>query len=215
MYKGCQWRIDSGHFVKIYKDPQILGLNTNELTDDSEVEDSRDDTGSSLIDESTQWWNVEKVRALFNPHIAERTLKIIIYPSSNIDKWIQLHEKNGILTVRSAYKRFQSRLKQTSGESSMESKTRVLWTNIWQMKIPNKNKVFARRACVDGLFQNLQKKHVAVENKCVFNPQRSEDISHALFFCPPTQNRWNEYFPYISTKASHSCIPMGYCTLSQ
>lgn len=64
-----------------------------------------DTTLDSLIDVSTQWWKVERVRALVNPNIAAEILKIRVCPGSN-DKLFWSQERNGIYTVRSVYKFF-------------------------------------------------------------------------------------------------------------
>lgn len=55
--------------------------------------EERNATVDSLIDSNTQWWNIDKIRVLFNPRIATKILKIIINPNSSEDKWIWSHEK--------------------------------------------------------------------------------------------------------------------------
>lgn len=49
--------------------------------------DNLNDTIGSLIDNNTHWWDVDKVRALFNPNVAADILKITIGPINYADKW--------------------------------------------------------------------------------------------------------------------------------
>lgn len=79
------WRVGNGKSIKVLKDLWILGLNVKQLLEQTHVEEW-DLTMDSLIDDSTQWWTVERVRALFNPNIAAEILKIRVCPNSN-DKW--------------------------------------------------------------------------------------------------------------------------------
>lgn len=56
------------------------------------------------------------------------------------------------------------------GESSRTIMQRPLWKAVWRMKVPHKVKIFALRACKEGLptFKNLQQKKVWLENTCFF-----------------------------------------------
>lgn len=63
--------------MKVFQDPWIPSFTTNQLTDQIIVEEW-EITIDSLISDNTQWWNVEKIRALLNPNIVAKILKIII-----------------------------------------------------------------------------------------------------------------------------------------
>lgn len=49
-------------------------------------EENKEHTFDSFIDSNTKWWNVEKVRVLFNPNIAAEILRIIICLGEEQDK---------------------------------------------------------------------------------------------------------------------------------
>lgn len=46
------------------------------------------ETMDSIIDSNSRWWNVEKIRALFNTKIDTDILKILICPGEQPDKWV-------------------------------------------------------------------------------------------------------------------------------
>lgn len=65
----------------------------------------RNEIVDTLIDSNTKWWDVHKIIALiFNASIATDILKIIISPKGGEDKRIWKNEKDGIFSVKSAYK---------------------------------------------------------------------------------------------------------------
>lgn len=80
--QGYTWRIGNEKLIKVFKDPWILSFTAKELIEHTNVEEW-DTTVASLIDDNSQWWNVDKVRALFNPNIAVEILKLTICPNSN------------------------------------------------------------------------------------------------------------------------------------
>lgn len=81
----------------------------------------------------------------------------------------------------------------------MESINKSFWKNLWQLKLSNKMKTFAWRACRDSLptFINLKKKHVMVEDRCVFCLQQVKDPAHALFYCIEIRQHWTVYLPEL------------------
>lgn len=77
------------------------------------------------------------------------------------------------------------------------------------MRISQKVKIFDWRACRYSLpiVQNLRKKKIEVEERCVFYQQPKEDLFHALFYCP-IYRWWCSYLPFLST------MPKKYCLLN-
>lgn len=63
---------------------------------------------ASLIDESTKWWNVEKVRRLLPKREANDVLNIMLNTEFISDYLVWEHERSGVFTVKSAYKFFLS-----------------------------------------------------------------------------------------------------------
>lgn len=184
LIQGCRWRIGDGKSVKIWKDNWIPGHQAlhKELSN-MEIE-VNEDTVDSLMDGNTKWWNIDKVRALFNPNVAVDIMKIIICPREQEDKWTWTQEKCDNFSVKSAYRFFIDTQKSNPRESANASKQQAFWKVFWKMKITNKFKLFAWRACKEGLpiQDNLIRKHVYVEDKCCFCQDTMEDLSHALFY---------------------------------
>ena len=107
--QGCQRRVGDGKNIRIWHDYWIPG-HRNALHDHSvgESQDRKNETVDTLINEETRWWDISKVRALFNPIIAEKILKIVICPDGYEDRWMWTKERSGEFSVRSAYKLLQN-----------------------------------------------------------------------------------------------------------
>jgi hypothetical protein len=58
---------------------------------------------SALIDETTRWWNIPLVEAIFNVEEASIICGLPICPTFQVDKLVWGAAKNGRFTVRSAY----------------------------------------------------------------------------------------------------------------
>ena len=68
--------------------------------------------------------------------------------------------------------------------SSGDSRTR-LWKKVWQLKLPTKVRIFAWRACIDGLPTrlNLAKRGLNVGTECPLYEKAVESSNHALIYC--------------------------------
>lgn len=121
LIKGGRWSVGDGLSIHIMKDSWILGFQNLETEIDSRsmLHNGQsaliDGKVASLIDSDTKWWDVSKVRALFNPKIAEEILKLNPSTSNGVDKWIWNHEKSGKFSVKSAYRFFKSCTTQING----------------------------------------------------------------------------------------------------
>ncbi|KAF5459693.1 hypothetical protein F2P56_019617 [Juglans regia] len=153
------------------------------------------DTVESIIDSSTKWWHVEKIRTLFNPKIVVDVLKVIICPGEQADAWVWAHEKNGKLSVKSSYRLIKGIQGSDAGECLTVNRQHDLWKTLWKMTVPNKVKIFAWRACKEGLptQQNLQQIKVVAWGSFCFYHQSLEDLSHALFNYPQIRYIWDKY----------------------
>ncbi|XP_042944657.1 uncharacterized protein LOC122278542 [Carya illinoinensis] len=165
---GCQRRVGDGKNIRIWHDYWIPG-HRNALHDHSvgESQDRKNETVDTLINGETRWWDISKVRALFNPIIAEKILKIVICPEGYEDRWMWSEERSGEFSVRSAYKLLQKGLYDAVGQSSNSSSLNSLWKAIWKMKLPLKIRIFAWKLCKDYLPTglNLIKRHVDIDPK--------------------------------------------------
>ncbi|KAF5469163.1 hypothetical protein F2P56_013257 [Juglans regia] len=92
---------------------------------------------ASLIDIETGWWDVSRVRALFNLKTASDVMKILLNPGQHEDvrMW---HEKNGAFSVRSGYRFFKNLTQHDISESSNAHEEQKMWKAIWKIRVPNK-----------------------------------------------------------------------------
>ncbi|XP_042950031.1 uncharacterized protein LOC122282138 [Carya illinoinensis] len=190
-----RWRsVGNRKSVNFFKDPWIpdynLPLNNSEFDEDLKVH--------SLIDMSTGWWNIQALRALFNPNVVQKILQLNISVHVK-DSLFWVHEKNGIYSVNSAYRMLQQGLSNDMGQDSRESMESVFWRCLWHLKIPKQIKIFAWRACHEKLptFKNLKHKHVLENDICVICTSCVEDAAHALFYCSDVRQVWLDYCPKL------------------
>ena len=99
---------------------------------------------SSLIDEDTRGWKVEKVRRFFLPFEAETILNIPLSFSLPEDSIMWMGNKRGVFTVKSAY--YVALLlveKSEVGECSTSDCRTHLWKKMWQLRLPAKIRIFS------------------------------------------------------------------------
>ncbi|KAG6693248.1 hypothetical protein I3842_10G159900, partial [Carya illinoinensis] len=192
--RGCRWRVGNGKSVNVFKDPWIpdyyLPPNNSEVDEDLKVH--------SLIDINMGWWNIQALRALFNPNVIQKILQLNISVHAE-DSLFWVHEKNGIYSVRSAYRMLQQDISNDMEQHSRESLASVFWKCLWHLKLPKKIKIFAWRACHEKLptFQKLKLKHVLENDICAFCSSCVEDAAHALFYCNDVRQVWMDYCPEL------------------
>ncbi|XP_041009423.1 uncharacterized protein LOC121253478 [Juglans microcarpa x Juglans regia] len=156
-----------------------------------------EDQVSSLIDPSINWWNLSKVRALFNQKIADAVLRLHPSASGDMDKWLWGHEKSGIFFVKSAYRFFKTCLVSDCGEPSNGAMMKKIWNPLWGLKLSHEVKVFAWRACKKSLptKANLINRKLDISGQCCcFCQHQVEDLTHALLLCPPVYEIWVRKF---------------------
>ena len=148
---------------------------------------------SSLIDEEIRHWKVEMVKRFFLPFEVETILNIPLSYNLPKDSIIWLGNKRGVFIVRSAYYVVLPIVDNSEeGEcSSLDSRTR-LWKKVWQLKLPAKVRIFAWRACIDGLPTrlNLAKRGLNVGAECPLCEKAVESSSHALIYCNKLCEVW-------------------------
>lgn len=157
---------------------------------------------SSLIDPSLRWWDLTKLRTLFNPKIIEAILKLPPSHSGEQDFWMWEHEKSGLYSVSSAYRFFRTCLTPDRGNASDAGEKKKFWDTLWRLKLPQKVKIFAWRACQEGLpsKQNLIRRRIPTTSQCCFCDTQVEDLRHALLYCPPIKQALASRFSVFQNK---------------
>ncbi|KAL0007774.1 hypothetical protein SO802_009276 [Lithocarpus litseifolius] len=162
---------------------------------------------SSLIDPDTKWWKTEVLQSTFLPFEVETILKIPLSHNLPEDKLIWIGNKKAEFSVKSAYHIAHSMIDSTElGESSSGDPYRYLWRNLWQLNLPAKIKIFAWRACINGLptFENISKRGINCYNACPICGQKPEDIMHALLHCVAASLAWSYWSDHPRPPQSHN-----------
>ncbi|XP_035551721.1 uncharacterized protein LOC118349890 [Juglans regia] len=182
LVQGGRWNVGNGSLIHILNDVWIPGFRNlrQALGNEQSIEHSSqlDNQVFSLIDQSTKWWDIAKVRALFNPNMVEAILRLHPSHTGAADHWMWEHEKSGSFSIKSAYSFFKTILESEHGESSSGALMKKFRTALWKLQVPHKVKVFAWRACKDSLptKANLIKRKLDIEGKCCFCQHPFEDL---------------------------------------
>jgi hypothetical protein len=142
---------------------------------------------SDLIDPTTKTWKEDIVREIFYKPDADEVLQINI-PSLNGDDFIAWnYEKNGVFSVRSAY-RLGLDLKlneHAPGISSKPAGERAMWDIIWKARVPPKVRVFGWKLVNNALgVQDLRcQRHMDIIPTCQICGMEAETIYHAMIKC--------------------------------
>jgi hypothetical protein len=146
------WRIGSGTQVKFFRDNWIPRGDALKVS--GRLGNSRHRWVSELINPSTRTWDEGMVRSCCPPSDADAILAIKL-PQRQCDDFVAwFPEKNGIFSVRSAYRLgLQPSLDLLSeGQSSAEpGGDRGIWNLVWKAKVPQKLRVFAWKAATSTL----------------------------------------------------------------
>ena len=108
------------------------------------------------------------------------------------DKLIWRASPSGIFTVRSTYHMEMELKRRESGMGSEQSRNTHLWKALWGLKVPNSSKVFLWRACRNILpsMDNLLRRGVVKEDRCILCDNGSETLVHVLWECPSAVDVW-------------------------
>ena len=102
---------------------------------------------SELIDPLTGEWDEQLIRDIFWPQDADEILRIPI--NDQMEDWSAWHfDAKGQFSVKSAYKLAVLRREAQTGQDASSStcgngsERNFQWIKIWQLKVPNKVKMF-------------------------------------------------------------------------
>ena len=116
--------------------------------------------------------------------------------------------------MKSAYHIAHNMIESTvEGECSAGDPNRLLWRKLWHLNLPAKIKIFAWRACVNGLptYDNISKRGISCNTACPNCGLEPEDINHALLHCVAASLVWCHWtdFPRPPQSLSWSFLDMA------
>ena len=146
-----------------------------------------------LINPELNIWKYEDIMAIFHREEAEAICQIPLSWKNVPDSIFWLHNSRGLFTVKSTYHVARRLLiDENRGGTSRGYVEKNVWTAIWKLRLPNKIKVFAWRACHEILptAANLTKRRVINDDKCLICTRETESTIHALWDCAAVQDIW-------------------------
>ena len=138
---------------------------------------------ATLIDVTTNSWNLTLLSELFDANSVEAILKIILPASPKEDKLIWVVGLKGKFSVKSAFKLFQS---------PVVTDAVVNWSALWKLKIHDRLKMFIWRIA-SGILptkQNLVQRLGFGDSKCPLCQTEDESLEHLFFKCSLSRAIW-------------------------
>jgi len=152
-----------------------------------EVNFVRDFPVNSLMNTSSNGWNEVVIQQVFCSNIANSFLRTLLIDQVVDDRLIWKSEKNGLYSVKSAYRL-------CAEELVYVSHIRLLgyWYDIWRLKVPPKVKNLIWKMCRGCLPTRvwLQVKGVQYPTICLNCGGLHEDLAHICFEFPFTMQVW-------------------------
>ena len=192
LQSGHCWRVGNGVSINALKDKWLPNFPTNKVLNPTQA--NWDELlVSELINPELNVWRQEDIRTIFHSEEADAICQIPLSRRWVADTVIWLHNPRGVFTVKSTYhvaRRIISEAAQVG--TSRGCTTKQVWEAIWKLRIPNKFKVFAWRACHNILptAVNLTRRRVVQEEKCSVCTLEPESTIHALWDCAAAQDIW-------------------------
>ena len=149
---------------------------------------------SSLIDPTIKCGKLIWFERRSSPLKLKQFSKIPLSHNLPEEKIIWLGNSHGEFTIKSAYHIVHKLMDAGEKvESSSGDPYRLLWKKLWHLNLPAKIKIFAWRACVNGLptMDNMNIKGITNSKTCPICGSEPESIPHAILKCDFTFQVWD------------------------
>ncbi|KAG7941775.1 hypothetical protein I3843_16G063500 [Carya illinoinensis] len=188
--EGLIWRIGNGCSTKLWHDRWLpsptsfkIQSRINTLEGEAKV--------AEIIEQDTKTWNLHLIKEIFTEEEVKKIQRIPLSVCNSEDKIIRRYTANGIFLVKSAYHLMNEMQQENKGRTNC-GKTAEKWGKLWELKVPNAEKLFLWKASNNFLptKQNLFKKKVVEDPSCPMCSQQVESIEHALWECKAARDVW-------------------------
>ncbi|WVZ67661.1 hypothetical protein U9M48_016710 [Paspalum notatum var. saurae] len=195
--QGLIWRIEDGTNINIWSDPWIpRGITRKPITPRGS---SLLTKVSELIDPVTSSWDEQLIRDTFWSEDVQEILTIPV--DTDATDWPAWHfDSTGNFSVKSAYKlAVHIRDRDLGKDASSSTAATVsgnndefMWHKLWQLKLPNKMKMFIWRLAHNSLpvRRNLVRRGVKTDTICPMCHRLVEDCGHVFFRCKRSEECW-------------------------
>nr|POF23153.1 putative ribonuclease h protein [Quercus suber] len=137
-------------------------------------------------------WNSGLIDQIFFPWEAESIKNMPVSFRTDSDLLTWPWTADGGYSVKSAYQILANEALSSQAGSSNPEASKILWSGIWKLKVPNKVKHFMWRASNESLPTkfNLCARHVLPDNRCSLCDECPEDVIHSLWLCDHAKSIW-------------------------
>ena len=131
--KGAYFLVSDGVLITVWRDPWIPWLPNFNPNPKNESIPIGPRVVTTLIDVTTNFWNLTMLSELFDANSIEAILKIMLPASPQEDRLIWVVDPKGKFSVKSAFKLSQSPIMAVPV---------VDWSTLWKLKIHDRLKMF-------------------------------------------------------------------------
>ncbi|WVZ62096.1 hypothetical protein U9M48_011881 [Paspalum notatum var. saurae] len=179
--KGVVWRIGSGDKIRIWRDPWLP--REFSFRPMGKIRPCGLKWVEQLIDKSRMTWKEDNVQKYFSSSDCE----VPVHPMEDILAWHK--EKNGVFSVRSAYRlalRLQENLNGGFQSTSTSTDGRPCWKAYWKIPLPHNVLIFGWKLNKNGLATGENKRRRGIESidTCQIYGLEPESSMHAMIRCP-------------------------------
>jgi hypothetical protein len=192
---GLIRRISSGKDTKVWTDNWLP--RDSRLRPITVVDADPPTFVSELIVQSTRSWNFQALQTHFIPMDIETIRSIPLGTVSHDDIWAWHFEKNGIFSVRSAYRMLVNTEKIREAwlegrASSSANNDHKSWSSLWKIKVPAKIRVFLWRLSHQSLPTGtiLHRRSMADTCECALCHPPVDSWRHSLLECNMARSTW-------------------------
>ena len=185
-------KIGNGQLVQVKEDKWIL-VKTSRAIISPFPTDSYKTKVSALINPKLGIWKSDMVERFFLPHEANLILGIPLSKKLTPNRIIWGLMPSGMFLTSSVHKMLVAcDVTNIAGSSSLVPQNQF-WKGLWQSRVPNKVKHFARHVCHNALptITNLYQHHINSSDICESYNDQPEDTLHALWLCKEVECVWN------------------------
>ena len=181
---GARWRIGNGLTTRVYSNSWLpsggLGRITSPL---SEI--PADAIVADLLEVESGWWNRALIDRNFLPFEAQKIKSIPICTTPQEDILIWPKTRDGNYSIKSGYQLLRELEINELASLSDSGENKKFCSGLWKMKVPNKLKTFAWRACTNSLptLDNLVKRKIVSSPICPMCKREPETVIHTLWSC--------------------------------
>ncbi|XP_062028884.1 uncharacterized protein LOC133744870 [Rosa rugosa] len=175
LLRGVRWQVGDGSSIRIWADPWIPRPTLFRPL-------FRQSSSLSLVSEliTASHWDIDTVNHLFDPVDVELILAIPLSSRSIPHRLVWHFDAKGVFTTRFAY---VQAIEWLHSPASVSGGLEV--SSIWAANVPGKVKVHIWRVCSSILptVSQLRKKHVFIDEGCLFCNAEEETIEHVSRDC--------------------------------